>query len=110
MKHTLKIALVVLMVLALPSMAFAGSPWTDKPTYGEKAIGKLTFGLKNVALGWTELFRQPMDHTKSPTDFLTGIGHGVYNTLVYTVGGVLHTVTFPITSLDVPIPNDGVKL
>ena len=108
MKKTLKIALVVLMVIALPSMAFA-SPWVDKPTYGEKVTGKLTYGLKNTLLGWTELFKQPMDHTKDPMDFFKGIGKGIYNTVIYTVGGVLHTVTFPITSFDIPIPDDGVK-
>ena len=109
MKNKLAITLVVLMVIALPSMAFA-SPWMDKTTYGDKTVGKLTFGLKNTLLGWTELFKQPMDHAKDGKSFLAGMGHGILNTVTYTVGGVLHVVTFPFTSIDIPIPNDGVKL
>lgn len=109
MKKILAVAMVVLMVIALPSFAFAGSPWTDKPTYSEKAMGKLTFGLKNLALGWTELIRRPMEAPKNVKGIFGGIGEGIINTVVYTVGGVLHTVTFPATSLDVPIRHGGVK-
>lgn len=98
------------MVIALPCMAFAeSSPWTDKPTYNEKAVGKLTFGLKNLTLGWTELIRRPMEAPKNVKGVFGGLGEGIINTVVYTVGGALHTVTFPITSLDVPIRHGGVK-
>ena len=109
MKKTLSIALVILLVIVLPSMAFAGSPWTDKPTYIEKAMGKLTFGLKNMTLGWTELLSRPMESPKNVKGIFKGLGEGAMNTVVYTVGGALHIVTFPITSLDVPIRHGGVK-
>ena len=35
---------------------------------------------------------------------------GVSDFVTNTVGGVLHLVTFPITGLDVPLPDNGVQL
>ena len=109
MTKTLKVVLTILIVLAIPTMAFAGSPWVDKTTYGDKTIGKFTYGLENTALGWTELIRKPIDSVKNHTNVFVGFGHGIMNTVTYTLGGVIHLVTFPFTSIDVPIPNDGVK-
>ena len=38
-----------------------------------------------------------------------GIG-GLYYAIADTLGGAIHLVTFPVTSLDVPLPNNGVQL
>ena len=111
-----KIAIVVLVLFALsivPNVGWAASPWTSKSTYSEKMVGKLGFGLKNVLLGWTELFKAPVRHYQDADknkfgNGLLGLGEGVYNTLLYTVGGAIHLVTFPITAVDIPIVNDGV--
>ena len=100
---------VAFVIFAMPTVTFAASPWTEKTSYGDKAVGKLEFGLKNLLGGWTELITQPKAHHKG-TEIFQSIGKGVWNTLVYTVGGALHVVTFPITNVDVPLPNNGVSL
>jgi len=109
MKRMLTVGLVILMLMALPAVSFAGSPWADKTTYGEKTMGKLTYGLMNTLFGWTELVRKPSDAIRDKTCPLTGLGKGILNTVTYTVGGALHTVTFPIPQIDIPIPDGGVK-
>ncbi len=35
---------------------YTPSPWTNEMGYGNQAMGKLGFGLKNLFLGWTDLF------------------------------------------------------
>ena len=103
------ICLMILMLM-VSNLAFAASPWTTETTYGNKTIKKLGFGAKNLLLGWTEIVRQPSKHTSSGKAFAQSIGQGLFNTVVYTVGGALHVITFPITNLDVPLPQDGVQL
>lgn len=116
--------LLALAVLAAPGVAFAGdgshcgkcsldfkaSPWTSKATWGEQAVGKLEFGIKNIFTGWTEVFTEPMDAYKNHTCVVKGFFHGVANAVLDTAGGVLHLATFPITQLDVPLPQGGSSL
>ncbi len=102
--------MAALAILLLPTVAFAASPWTTQTTYGGKVMGKLDFGFKNALGGWTEIITQPKNHHKGAKDLLMGVGQGLANAVVYTVGGVLHLVTFPITNLDVPLPGNGVNL
>ena len=109
MKKTLTIGLVILIMIALPSMVFASSPWVGQSPYGKTAIDKLSFGLKNTTGGWTELLRRPFDKGFDGKGMLLGLGQGIYNTVTYTVGGAMHLGTFPITSLDIPIPDNGVS-
>jgi putative exosortase-associated protein (TIGR04073 family) len=97
--------------LFLPTVCLAASPWTEQTTYKDKAIGKFEFGIKNLGLGWTELITKPMDHykeEKTVKNFLMGIKKGICHTVVYTVGGALHLATFPITQIDLPLPQNGV--
>jgi hypothetical protein len=47
-----------------------------------------------------------MDQSKS-TNIFTGLAKGVYRTFVYTVGGILHTATFP-APFDIQLPDGGV--
>ncbi len=101
---------VVLALVAVPTAAFAGSPWTEEYGYVNRANAKFGFGLKNTALGWTEIFTQPVDESREGGNFAVGFGKGIFNTVGQTVGGALHLGTFPITSVDVPLPENGNQL
>lgn len=99
----------ILSVLVI-STAFAAednpqnSPWRSEATYGDQAKSKLGFGAKNLLLGWTELFTEPVEQKSA-----MGIGQGLGNAVMDTVGGFLHLVTFPLTGVDVPLPENGVN-
>jgi len=91
----------------------SGSPWTEERGWLNRARGKLLFGLKNVLLGWTEPFtrfhravRRSKRIMPGALGFLEGLGYGVID----TVGGAQHVVTFPVTRLDIPLPEGGVQL
>ena len=97
-------------LLAAPLFASAASPWADGATYGEKATGKLKYGLTNALLGWTSLFREPVEASKAGENVFVGIGRGVWNAVGQTVGGAAHAVTFPIPQIDIPLPEGGTDL
>lgn len=107
-KLSLLVVLIMLMSL-VPNTAWAASPWTEKDSYQEKMFGKLDYGLKNLVLGPLHLIKDPLMgiHKEGMVGGLKGLGEGVMHGVIYTVGGALHTVTFPITPLDVPLPNNG---
>ena len=107
MKKAILIMLCVLTIM--PSLGFAGSPWTEKTTYGDKLKGKLDFGLRNLLGGWTELITRPKEAYDKKENFLYGVGRGLYNSIMFTVGGAVHVITFPIP-IDVPLPGNGVQL
>ena len=108
-----KILAVFLLVLAtvgfVQAPVFAASPWTQEATYGAQAGKKLGFGFKNLVLGWTEVFSKPVTYSEEGKNVLEGLGMGLFNGVVYTAGGALHTVTFFIPQIDIPLPNDGVQ-
>ncbi|MDP3921020.1 MAG: hypothetical protein Q8R76_09495 [Candidatus Omnitrophota bacterium] len=108
MKKFTRMLVVLVAIAVLPAVAFAGSPWTMESSYGDKAMGKLEFGIKNALGGWTEILTEPKATLDADENVLVGIGQGIWNAAFYTVGGLLHIVTFPITSLDVPLPQNGV--
>ncbi|OQA56290.1 MAG: hypothetical protein BWY42_01074 [Candidatus Omnitrophica bacterium ADurb.Bin277] len=83
---------------------FEASPWTKEETFVDKSIGKLAFGLTNITAGWTAF---PFEIAKHGNIF-EGIGMGIWRTATNTVGGILHTATFPIP-VDIPLPDGGVK-
>lgn len=109
---------VIAILVASPALGFAaaggetmsGSPWAQEMGWGNQARGKFVYGLKNVLLGWTELFTEPKDALSEGTNFFVGIGHGLWNGVGQTIGGVLHLVTFPITAIDVPLPEGGTQV
>ena len=107
-----RIGLLVLCValLAGPVTASAASSWASGATYGEQATGKLKYGLTNLLLGWTELFREPKRASAAGENVFAGIGRGVWNAVGQTVGGVAHLVTFPIPAIDIPLPRGGTDL
>ena len=97
-------------VLAAPMTASAASSWANGATYGDKATGKLKYGLTNTLLGWTSLFRTPMQASQAGENVFVGIGKGVWNAVGQTVGGVAHAVTFPIPQIDIPLPEGGTDI
>lgn len=109
MKKAIALCLVLLAVLAVPTAGWAASPWTEGQTYGDKVKGKLDFGVKNLLGGWTELITQPLNAQKNGKNILEATFNGLANGIIYTAGGALHLVTFPISNLDVPLPNNGVS-
>ena len=88
----------------------AGSPWADEVGYANQAKGKLVYGVKNVLLGWTELFTQPHEAIQNGENVFVGLGKGVWNGVGQTVGGALHAITFPIPAIDVPLPEGGTQV
>src|SRR3989338_2420212 len=101
------LALLCAALLGAPMTASAASSWADGATYGDKSVAKLKYGLTNTLLGWTSLFRTPMQASQSGENVLVGIGRGVWNAVGQTVGGIVHLVTFPIPQLDIPLPEGG---
>jgi len=87
-----------------------GSAWTREATWTSRAQGKLLFGTKNLLLGWTEVLAEPYDAVQRGGNVFTGLGQGLWNGIGQTVGGALHVATFPMTELDIPLPEGGTKV
>jgi hypothetical protein len=102
-------SLVVVLSMLLAPLAFAASPWTEEKTYGDRVSGKLVFALQNTLLGWIQLFAVPNQYANEGKNVWSGIGQGVVEAVVDTVGGALQLITFPIPA-DLPLPNNGVDL
>ena len=101
--------LLVMVLLVGPSMGFAASPWLSGETYGDRISGKMQFGLKNVLLGWVDLFYEPNKAANEKTNVWAGAGKGLVDTVMNIGGGAFHLVTFPIP-VDFPLPDNGVQL
>ena len=98
-----------MMTLSL-TKDYTPSPWTSEVGWSNRAIGKLGFGVKNLLLGWTDLFVEPREASQAGGNVLQEIGVGVKDALENTLGGAVHLVTFPITCLDAPLPEGGTQL
>ena len=99
--------LIMLGVMFAPA-AMAASPWMDSKTYSEKTMGKLSFGFKNLFLGWTEIFYQPHVASTEGKNAWGGLGKGLGYFVADTLGGAVHLVTF-LVPVDVPLPDNGVN-
>lgn len=84
------------------------SPWRKEAGWANQAGKKFVFGAKNTLFGWTELLTEPSQAAKNNQSVTRGLGRGVVHSVVDTVGGAVHLVTFPVTSLDWPLPQGGV--
>ena len=109
-----KLAVGFLVLPIFASVAYAyepvkASPWAEETTYGEKALGKLEFGLINLGLGWTEVLSEPYQADKAGANAWRAIGTGICNAVFDTVGGALHAGTFFIP-VDVPLPEGGTDI
>lgn len=101
--------MLILMLALTPTLGFAASPWTAGTTYSERIGQKLEFGLKNVLLGWVDLFYEPNKAASEGGNTWSAIGKGFTDAVLNTGLGALHLVTFPIP-VDVPLPDNGVQL
>ena len=104
------VSLLALFLVGISSLAIAASPWTDEEGYANRAGGKFAFGLENAALGWTELFTEPTESAQEKENIAVGFGRGLWHTIGDTIGGALHLATFPITAIDVPLPENGTQI
>ena len=89
---------------------YTASPWTSQVGWGSRAMGKLGFGVKNLLLGWTDLFVEPKEAMDGGGNFFKGLGVGLADGLANELGGVVHLITFPLTELDAPLPEGGTQL
>ena len=89
---------------------YTASGWTSNVGWGQRAMGKLGFGVKNLLLGWTDLFVEPKEAMDSGGNFFKGLGVGLADGLANTLGGVVHLITFPLTELDAPLPEGGTQI
>ncbi len=88
---------------------YTSSSWTHETTYAQRAFHKLGFGLKNLFLGWTDLFTEPFAASKADENVIAATFVGIKDALENTLGGAVHLVTFPITGLDAPLPEGGTE-
>ena len=96
-----------LAISVLTPPAGAASPWTQEDNYGDKAAHKFGFGLRNVVLGWSEILTEPVQASKAGKDPVEGFFNGIGKALMRTIGGTIHTVTYLITPIDIPLPENG---
>ncbi len=89
---------------------YTPSPWTNEVGWSKRAVSKLGFGVKNLLLGWTNLFVEPKEASQAGESVLKGIGVGLKDAIENELGGVVHIVTFPITGIDAPLPKGGTQL
>jgi len=107
MKKVLSL-LIIFFLAVTPTIAFAASPWTEKATYGDRVAGKLEFGLKNVLLGWVDIFYEPNRALSEGKNLWGGLGKGMTDLVMNEVGGAVQLVTFMIP-VDLPLPDNGVS-
>ena len=94
---------------ALAAEAATASPWVSEKTWEDKATGKLLHGANNLLLGWTELITEPDEALWGGTSVTAGLLRGTWNAIGQTLGGAAQVLTFPYTSLDIPLPEGGVS-
>ena len=108
-----KTFVIFILLLTLSSQVYAGSTWTEEVTYGERVRGKLLFGVANIFGGWIPIFHEPEQRAKDGKgvgSVLAGIPIGFGKGALTFIGGWAHLLTFPITFLDIPLPDNGVDL
>lgn len=108
MKKIIAWLLITFSLVLIPATSYGASPWTEKETYGDKALSKLVFGARNLLFGWTEIFVEPGEAIDNGENIPLGIGKGLLYTVVDTVGGALHMITAPFM-FDIPLPDNGIK-
>ena len=66
----------------------------ESHSFSKSAPGKIGRGLVNVGLGWTNLLSQPIQAGSSGGNVFTGIGKGLWFTVLRTVEGVVEFALF----------------
>ncbi len=89
----------MLMVLTNTGIVHADvCTWAESKTWSVSAPGKLTRGVFNTALGWTNLFVQPF----KGDGFMNGFGKGLSDMFVRTFQGVGEILLFWLP----PVPEE----
>lgn len=96
--------LIVLSVVLAPASAFA-----QEGSYADTVSAKLQGGLTNTLLGWSKIVSVPYDYQQAKKNPWAGVGKGLVDGLVCTVGGAFNLVTFPIPG-EFTLPDGGVSL
>jgi len=89
---------------------FEPSDWVNEEGYNRQMSHKILHGLKNTMIGFVEIGSEPYEAVQSGRPFWVGVGEGLFNGIFDTVGGVLTLATFPITGLDIWMPEGGTDL
>lgn len=94
--------MLLFMILAGTTTAYANvCTWAESDRWAVSAPGKLTRGVLNTGLGWTNLFVQPF---KGET-VMGGIGMGLSNFFVRTFQGIGEILLFWLP----PVPEEPLK-
>jgi putative exosortase-associated protein (TIGR04073 family) len=109
MKKVLSLVLVVAVMFTCTAVfaqqKTATTAVVQESKYPAGPMQKLGRGMKNTALGWTELPKGIINQTKE-TNILQGLTFGLLKgacqTLARTVSGVADIVTFPFPKYDQP--------
>lgn len=98
MKTVFRIAAFFVCLLVLANVAFAECNCADKlrsDNYWVRAPYRLLHGIGNALLGWTKLFTEPWNSTRSEgQDIVDGIFDGLGMTVYYTALGAWDIATF----------------
>jgi len=85
--------------------------------YIEGATNKFDRGAINLLMGWTEILSEPLDHAREREGkmaktghFFIGIGEGLINGVLNTVGGTANLVTSLIPAFEIPLPEGGIDV
>lgn len=84
----------LLIIFALCQPQAYASPWAKKEGYLNQTAGKFTHGLKHSLFSWMMMWTESREpgYDKQWQGFSAGIG----KTVVYTAGGLVQLVTFPV--------------
>ncbi len=100
---------LMLMFLVFSPVSFGAPPWRTAERYDQKISEKLTYGVQNTLLGWTEVIEEPEMAAEDGKDTWAALGRGIRNAFWDTLGGAAIMGTFFIPQIDIPLPHDGVQ-
>jgi hypothetical protein len=111
MKKSMPLMLCLLLAGFIAQAAFVSNMCYAKTSYEDigpiqypvQTTGKLTHGLTNLIFGWSDIILRVVKE-EAP---IRGIVRGAINAVIYTVGGLLEVVTFPIP-FEIPMPDGGI--
>ena len=77
--------------------------------YTQEIKEKLATGVTNTLVGWTDILAEPEKAVDKKESVMKGIGKGIVDAVLNTLGGVLQIATFPFPGVNIPIPDKGVE-
>lgn len=95
-----KVLIALLLVVSFVMVSSTAVLAANQPS-----ADKLSRGLKNTGLGWTEIPKQIRDTSRESNAFVgvtVGLVKGVLQAFARTVSGVVDVATFPVGSYDRP--------